>query len=156
MYARRTALVALSSLAVLTAACASGRGLSEGNQSGMSHERGAFVLTGMALEDGSGSVLAAMSGKVPNFRLHGQRVRGDCPVITLRNAVSFRDVVNPHVYVDGIRATDTCVLQTTRALDTERVEVYPQGFTTRPGYGTHAHGLILIFMRSAKERVTRR
>jgi hypothetical protein len=27
--------------------------------------------------------------------------------------------------------------------------VYAQGYTTRPGYGTHGPGLILVFMRSA-------
>ena len=32
--------------------------------------------------------------------------------------------------------------------DVARVEVYPQGVTRRPGYGTHAHGLILVFMRT--------
>ena len=68
--------------------------------------------------------------------------------MTLRSAVTFQGVVNPHVYVDGTRATDTCVLESLRTVDVERVEVYPQGFTTRPGYGTHAHGLILVFMRS--------
>jgi hypothetical protein len=120
---------------------------------GLSHEGGAFVLTGVALEDGPGSVIAALAGKVPNFRIHGQRVQAECPVITLRNAVTFRDVVNPHVYVDGTRATDTCVLEQLRTIDVERVEVYPMGFTRRPGYGMHAHGLILVFMRSAGDRV---
>jgi hypothetical protein len=28
------------------------------------------------------------------------------------------------------------------------VEIYPMGYTTRPGYATHAHGLILLFTRS--------
>jgi len=49
--------------------------------------------------------------------------------------------------VDGARATDTCVLESLRATDIGRVEVYPQGFTSRPGYRTHAEGLILVFMR---------
>jgi hypothetical protein len=59
------------------------------------------------------------------------------------------ELTNPHVYVDGTRTTDTCILETLRAEDVERIEVYPQGFTTRPGYGTHANGLILVFMRSS-------
>lgn len=110
-------------------------------------EGGGFVLDGRALEDGPGTIVAALVGKVPNFRL--QRNSGGCPIITLRNAVSFRTLVNPHVYVDGTRATDTCVLTSLRTQDVSRVEVYPQGVTRRPGYGTHAHGLILVFMRSA-------
>jgi hypothetical protein len=87
-----------------------------------------------------------MSGKVPNFRV--QRRAGRCPEISLRTNVSFQSDVNPHVYVDGTRSTDTCILETLRTDDVQRVEVYPQGFTTRPGYGTHAYGLILVFMRS--------
>lgn len=110
-------------------------------------EAGGFILEGRALEDGPGTIVAALAGKVPNFRL--QRNSGGCPIITLRNAVSFRTVVNPHVYVDGTRTTDTCVLTSLRTIDVARVEVYPQGVTRRPGYGTHAHGLILVFMRAA-------
>jgi hypothetical protein len=141
----------LAGLAVLTtfaAGCAHGSGDGDRtNESGARLEGGAFVITGAALEDGPGSLLATLTGKVPNFRL--QRNSGRCPIITLRNAVSFVDVVNPHVYVDGTRATDTCVLTQLRAHDVARVEVYPQGFTRRPGYGRHAHGLILVFMKSA-------
>jgi TonB-dependent receptor-like protein len=110
-------------------------------------EKGAIILAGQALKDGAGTVLAAMSGKVPNFRV--RRHTGQCPEITLRNQVSFQALSNPHVYVDGTRATDTCILESLRTEDVERIEVYPQGFTTRPGYGTHAHGLILVFMRSS-------
>ena len=133
---------------ILLAGCAprSTREVAE-NRSDVRYEGGGFVLDGKALEDGPGTIVAALTGKVPNFRL--QRNSGQCPIITLRNAVSFQGVVNPHVYVDGIRATDTCVLVHLRTQDVARVEVYPLGFTQRPGYGTHAHGLILVFMKSA-------
>lgn len=134
---------------VLMAACASMKKeqRNQRGQEGVFFEKGAVILTGSALTDGPGTVLAAMSGKVPNFRV--QRRTGQCPEITLRNSVSFQSVdVSPHVYVDGTRSTDTCILETLQADDVERVEVYPQGFTTRPGYGTNAHGLILVFMRS--------
>lgn len=116
-------------------------------EGGVSFQDGAVVLSGHALEDGPGSVLASMTGKVPNFRV--QRRADACPEISLRSHVSFHGVVNPHVYVDGTRATDTCILESLRSNDVERVEVYPLGFTKRPGYGTHAHGLILVFMRTA-------
>jgi hypothetical protein len=59
--------------------------------------------------------------------------------------------VNPQVYVDGTRATDTCILQSLRSDDVDSVEVYPMGVTKRPGYATHAHGLILVFLRGAGE-----
>jgi len=142
----RANLSALLTLVALAGCASAPRGQEDVNESGARQEGGAFVLTGPALEDGPGSVLAAMMGKVPNLRV--QRLSDACPIITLRNAVSFMSVVAPHVYVDGTRATDTCVLEALRTHDVERVEVYPQGYTKRPGYGTHAHGLILVFMRS--------
>jgi hypothetical protein len=114
---------------------------------GVSFARGAVILTGSALRDGSGTVLAAISGKVPNFKV--RRRAGRCPQVTLRSFQSFEGLDNPHVYVDGTRATDTCILETIQTADVERVEVYPQGFTNRPGYGTHSDGLILVFMRSS-------
>jgi hypothetical protein len=116
------------------------------SENGVSLSSGAVVLEGSTLKDGSGSVLAAMTGKVPNFRV--RRTANSCPEISLRSNVNFNGFVNPHVYVDGTRATDTCILESLRADDVNRVEVYPLGFTTRPGYGTHSHGLILVFMRS--------
>jgi len=148
MELRRGAVTALMGVGIMLTGCAprSTREVAE-NRSDVRYEGGGFVLDGRALEDGPGNIVAALAGKVPNFKL--QRNSGQCPIITLRNAVSFQGVVNPHVYVDGIRATDTCVLVQLRTQDVARVEVYPQGFTQRPGYGTHAHGLILVFMKSA-------
>jgi hypothetical protein len=132
---------------VALVACAPSRQRSRSaTKDGVSFERGAVILTGSALKDGSGTVLAAMSGKVPNFKV--RRRTGRCPQITLRSFQSFEGLDNPHVYVDGTRATDTCILESLQAGDVDRVEVYPQGFTTRPGYGTHSDGLILVFMRS--------
>jgi hypothetical protein len=147
MTPRRVASAILLAVLVSLTSCAPvGMGARRDVAYGVSFERGAFILTGRALTDGPGSVLGAMSGKVPNFRV--QRGTGECPEISLRNHVSVPTAVNPPVYVDGTRTTDTCILESLRTEDVERVEVYPQGFTTRPGYGTHAYGLILVFMRS--------
>lgn len=142
-------LMLLGALAPATGCAPSRGGGQDVAPNGVLFEKGAVILTGSALTDGPGSVLAAMSGKVPNF--HVQRHEGRCPEISLRNNVSLvpGGDVNPQVYVDGTRTSDTCILETLRTVDVERVEVYPQGFTTRPGYATHAHGLILVFMRSA-------
>lgn len=109
-------------------------------------ENGAVVLTGAALSDGRGSILDAMAGKVPNFRF--RRVAHQCPHIALRGVASAAAISGPQVYVDGSRSTDTCILDTLSTRDVERVEVYPQGYTMRPGYARNAHGLILVFMRS--------
>ncbi|MFV2007861.1 MAG: hypothetical protein ACC667_10460, partial [Longimicrobiales bacterium] len=116
-------------------------------RNGVRHEGAGWVLTGTALEDGPGDLLGTLVGKIPNFRL--LRSSGRCPIITLRGTASIQGDSNPHVYVDGTRTADTCVLRSLRSHDVSRVEVYPQGVTLRPGYGTHAHGLILVFMRSA-------
>lgn len=109
-------------------------------------EKGAFVLSGAALDDGRGTVLDAMAGKIPNFRV--RRSGAECPAIALRRAFGTRLPSSPNVYVDGTRSTDTCILDMLSNKDVDRVEVYPLGFTTRPGYGRSAHGLILVFMRS--------
>lgn len=135
---------------VLAAACGTVPAWDRGpdaDRGGVRSANGATVIDGVDLEDGYGSVLSAMQGKIPNFRI--QRRNGQCPELSLRNDVRFRGLVNPHVYVDGARATDTCILESLRTEDVQRVEVYPMGFTTRPGYGTHANGLILVFMRTS-------
>ena len=67
--------------------------------------------------------------------------------MNIRQQVAFQGAIKPHVYVDGTLSADTCILESLRTNDVRSVEVYPQGFTKRPGYATHAHGLILIFMR---------
>jgi hypothetical protein len=122
---------------------------SDPSNRGVTLEHGAFVITGEDLSDGRGDVLNAMIGKVPNFRVQRPSMQ-TCPQITIRNATSYATVVNPHVYVDGTRSQDTCILESLRTSDVDRVEVYPAGFTNRPGYGRHAHGLILVFMRGAE------
>jgi len=153
MSTRRIAVFLLPAAAWVLTGCASASGpnFAGGREAeeppSVSFDKGAVILTGAALTDGPGSLLATMSGKIPNFHVH--RIAGDCPQITLRNVGNLSGVVSPHVYVDGTRATDTCVLESLRSNDVERVEVYPQGFTTRPGYGRHGPGLILVFMRSS-------
>ncbi len=139
----------VSVLSLLLAACASPRAEEDlapsEDEGGVTSRNGAIILSGSTLDDGRGSLLDAMRGKVPNLRIH--RSSGQCPQISLRSHVTFETVVEPHVYVDGTRATDTCILESLRGQDVDMVEIYPMGFTTRPGYATHAHGLILVFMR---------
>jgi hypothetical protein len=138
------------SVLILPILLLTGCGMTHGERGrGVAMENGGIIITGLDLQDGQGDVLNAMIGKVPNFRVL-RPTRQPCPQITLRNAVSYQTLVNPHVYVDGTRSQDTCILESLRTHDVERVEVYPAGFTTRPGYGRHAHGLILVFMRGAE------
>lgn len=139
--------VALAMVALVLAACQTSHFPDGRRRSGNGIElrNGAFVLTGRALTGGRGSVLGAMEGKVPNMKVR-RNARG-CPLVDIRQQVAFQRIIQPHVYVDGTRMADTCILESLRSHDVESVEVYPMGFTKRPGYATHAHGLILIFMR---------
>ncbi len=133
-------------LGLLFAACATaGPQRPSRTDGGVTSRNGATIISGVALDDGPGSVLSAIRGKVPSLRV--QRPSGECPKISLRSFVTFQSVVNPHVYVDGTRIEGTCILESLRTEDVESVEVYPMGITSRPGYAPHAHGLILVFMR---------
>ena len=146
---------ALLFVALLTAACAGSQTEGSAPDHGETHPEasdgveqrgGAFILSGPALDDGRGSLLSAMHGNVPILRIRLGSSR--CPQISLRSHVTLATAVEPHVYIDGTRATDTCILESLQSQDVGLVEIYPQGFTKRPGYGTHAHGLILVFLRT--------
>jgi hypothetical protein len=139
--------LAFTLFALLLAACAKHQPEEQPPaQGGVEVRQGAIIVSGVTLEEEVGSVIDAMIGRVPNFRIN--RLSGHCPQISLRTHVAFESVTNPHVYVDGTRIADTCILDSLRAQNVELVEVYPMGVTTRPGYATHAHGLILVFLRS--------
>jgi hypothetical protein len=140
--------LALTLLSLMLSACAAHQpeDMTADLEGGVEVREGAIVISGVVLEQETGSVLDALVGKVPNFRV--RRLANQCPQITLRSSVSFSSVTNPQVYVDGTRIGDTCVLDNLRARNMALVEIYPMGYTTRPGYATHAHGLILLFTRS--------
>lgn len=141
--------VAATTLLLLTTACSA---ISPGNRSTRTtSDDGGIVIQGVDLQDGRGDLINAMQGKVPNFRVSKPQAQA-CPQITIRSAVVLRAPINPHIYVDGARSLDTCILEMLRTSDVERIEVYPAGFTTRPGYGRHSEGLILVFMRGAGDK----
>jgi hypothetical protein len=140
--------LAFTLFALLLAACAAHQSEDQAAdlEGGVEVREGATIISGVTLQDETGSVIDALIGRVPNFQV--RRGSGTCPQISLRTHVSFQSVTDPHVYVDGTRIGDTCILESLRAQNVELVEIYPMGFTTRPGYATHAHGLILVFLRS--------
>jgi hypothetical protein len=106
----------------------------------------ATVLTSAQLKDESGSLLETMSRRLFNIRVDN---RFSCPAISLRGSQNtVPGVTEPTVYVDGTRTVDTCILNLLNATDVARVEIYPMGFTSRPGYTTNSHGLILVFTRN--------
>ena len=132
-------------LTVATTGCSTFH-VGSGRAERISQHDGATVISGEELAQRSGSVLEALVGKVPNMKVDFVEL-DRCPAITMRSHHDLHGANFPDVYVDGTRSTNTCVLQSLRAHDAARVEIYPMGFTTRPGYGTSADGLILVFLR---------
>lgn len=142
-------LTALTALVILSAAGCLGTAPVDSHSNHDEHadnnlSRGS-VLTTEQLRGENGSLLDAMTRKLLSFKADR---RYSCPAISLRgNVNTIPGHSEPLIFVDGIMAVDTCILSHLSAADVSRVEVYPMGFTHRPGYATNPHGLILIFMR---------
>lgn len=79
------------------------------------------------------------------------RETSGCPEITLRGKKRFHGGATPSIYVNGMRATNTCVLHDFAVADVRRVEIYPSGVTSRPGYVNSSDGLILVFLQGSSE-----
>ena len=110
---------------------------------------GAVIITGQALSADPGrTVLDAIKRAMPQLRVSDWS-RNHCPTVQLRGKDSVTGSSDPDVYVDGTRTGDTCPLVTLQATETRRIEVYPLGVTSRPGYPSSGHGLILIFVERA-------
>ena len=95
------------------------------------------------------TLLDAVRRAMPGIRVAGVNDPSSCPVVELRGKDRITGDSNPTVYVDGVRAVNTCPLTMIQAIDAKLVEVYPQGVTSRAGYQSSAHGLILVFMQRA-------
>jgi hypothetical protein len=100
----------------------------------------AYVVDEPELDRGGASLLNTVASHVAAMTV--RHPRGECPVITMRGPAT-----DPVVYVDGARATNTCVLEQMNPGDVHRVEVYPLGVTQRAGYMSQPGGLILVFTR---------
>jgi hypothetical protein len=139
-------------LIVAVSACGSAPpGGSPESATGITRRGGAVILTGVALDEAPGDLLSAMIGKVPSLRV----TRGaGCPQVTLRSTPSTElNVMDPQIYVNGTPAVDTCVLESLRAADVERVEVFASGVANRAGYLNDPNGLILVFMKTGERRL---
>lgn len=144
-----TILRSIPMVAVLVslAACGGWRGGTPRGDA-VTGQEGGTVISGEELARTHGSVLRAMVGKVPNMKVNFTGL-DRCPAIAMRRFEEVHGQNFPDVYVDGTRASNTCILETLQAQDAARVEIYPMGFTRRPGYGTNGNGLILVFLRSS-------
>ena len=74
----------------------------------------------------------------------------------LRGRTTVARPTNPGMYVDGARATNTCVLETLNVSDVHRVEIYPIGIAQRGAYEAQAGGLILSWCSCAPAAEPRR
>lgn len=131
---------------VLAGLTACGARSPSGDSSERSYGSGT-VVQGPQLRSAGGNLLMALTGRVSNFKVdRGTR----CPRITFRGSRSLIDGGTPGVYVDRSRFGDTCILEQIQVRQVARVEVYPNGHTSRPGYQANPQGLILVFLtRSA-------
>ena len=143
MYRRARALALLGSSMAL-GACA---GLTAGT-GGSGDIGNAIVLESEDLFETRGNLLHVLSTRLVN----SHRVKTDgCEALQLRGARSVSGPTLPGVYVEGQRTGNSCILDLLNTVDVSRVEVYPGGVTQRPGYFSHAGGLILVFLKDAPE-----
>ena len=138
-------------LAVLLAGCATTRPFDRSTEPGAPQTHtataGSVTITGRTLASSPGrTVLDAIRIVMPQLRVMGWTVPDHCPQLQLRGKDSVVGGSDPDVYVDGTHTPDTCPLVTIQAVETGRIEVYPGGVTSRPGYPSSPHGLILVFV----------
>ncbi len=150
----RRSIARLGALLVLAAGCRTSRAYDRANDPGgrplSPTTTGSLIVTGRALSaDPSRTVLDVIRHAMPQLRIAGWTQYTRCPLVELRGKDSVEGNNDPDVYVDGTRTSDTCPLIQIQAVQTERIEVYPLGLTSRPGYPSSGHGLILIFLARA-------
>ena len=144
----------LAAVSLLALSCQTSRAYDRTNDPGgrpLSHTTtGSLIIQGRALTADPGrTVLDAIRHAMPQLHISGWTQYTRCPMIQLRGMDSLEGNNDPDVYVDGTRTTDTCPLIQIPAVQTERIEVYPMGMTSRAGYPSSGHGLILIFLARA-------
>ena len=147
--ARRFLIPLLASVsAVALAGCWDPGLTTAGSDSPKGRGTSAYVFDEDQLQPAAdGTLLSALENRIAAMAVS----RGsDCPQITLRGRTTVARVTNPGVYVDGARATNTCVLEHLNVAEVHRVEVYPMGLAQHAGYEAQPGGLILVFMRTAR------
>jgi hypothetical protein len=141
-------LLATVSVATLAGCWSPGVG-SAGPDSNKGRGTSAWVFEDDQLEPSSdGTLLSALAARIAAMTV--QRGASECPAITLRGRTTLARIQSPGVYIDGTRATNTCVLETLPVAEVHRVEVYPMGLAHHAGYEAQPGGLILVFMRTGR------
>ena len=106
---------------------------------------GVTILSASLLQNQTRSLIEVMKARVPSMEVVDDQ---PCPDIFLRGRSTITTVSNPAIYVDGQRASNTCVLDMMSVTDLQRVEIYPNG-QPRAGYQSNPYGVILIFLKTA-------
>lgn len=146
------AALAAVALSLALAGCAStGDHAEEATKRDTASTPGNAIVVGFeTLREAEGKrLIDVLTDEVPQMRVRlNPQARGErCPRISLRGPITGTSFSNPEVYINGTRTSDTCSLTNLSTSNIERVELYPTGNTSRSGYVTHPHGLILIFTR---------
>jgi len=140
----RSAIILLSVVALAGCAARAKSGNDEDRKVGAD----ATVIGEEALRTAGSNVLNILPTYVAGLRVTHT---DGCPEILMRGTRSLMNSNDPVVYVDGTRAGNTCVLETLVPTEVQRIEVYPMGVTTRPGYRNNPNGLILVFMKTTQD-----
>ena len=140
-------LLATVSAAALAACWSPGVGTAA-PESSKGRSTAAYVFEDDELVAADGTLLSALTARISNMSV--LRGASECPAIMLRGRTTVARVTSPGVYVDGARATNTCVLENIPVAEVHRVEVYPMGLAQHAGYEAQPGGLILVFMRTAR------
>jgi hypothetical protein len=104
----------------------------------------AIVIEDASISTSRGSLVSILRDHVRGMSVSRTDV---CPHIVLRGEIGRSQVAEVLVYVDGQRMSDTCILDGLNTESIARIEVYPGGFTQRPGYTSNSGGLILVFTK---------
>jgi hypothetical protein len=91
------------------------------------------------------SVLNLIQMRMSNVQI---RPASPCPDVEFRGRRNVQRATPPTIYVQGQRASNTCILESLNMADVDRVEVYRrgQGFHSA-GFAGGAGGTILIYLK---------
>lgn len=131
-------------LLVFLPGCASAAATRSAETGAPKHSTARTVLHAEQLQGAAGNLLTALRARMLGLRVKSSA--SPCPEITLRGTKSMFGSSSPAIYVDGTRASNTCILDALVLSEVARVEVYPMGVAPSPPYKAHPNGLILVFL----------
>jgi hypothetical protein len=159
MISTRWAPFALATLVLVGACASSGRPAtsrySESQDEADARQSAVSILDGGRLANAveSGATLPQiLTSRVPSLRLVSNGgISGECPLFVLRGPASLTALTVPDIYLDNMRAQDSCVLQTVLPQQLRSIEVYsggaaPSGIATRANTG----GAIVLRTRGGR------